>query len=139
MENEAQRIERRLQERQAQAARNKDAREVKRQAIAEKREEVARLENDHEQADSALSARQAQLESLREPREALQQEAAQMTVELARLEERRRGADAAFQRIDRVFGYLSRRVQTIEQQRTAAALGVVTQLAPSVPDRDAFS
>ena len=121
MENEAQRIERRLQEWQAQAARNKDAREVKRQAIAEKREEAARLENDHEQADSALSARQAQLESLRQKREALQQEAAQMTAELAGLEERRRGADAAFQRIDRVFGDLSRRVQTIEQQRTAAA------------------
>jgi hypothetical protein len=45
MENESQRIERRLQEWQAQAARNKDARETKRQAIAEKREEAARLES----------------------------------------------------------------------------------------------
>ncbi len=47
MEAEAQRIERRLQEWQAQAARNKDASEAKRQAIAEKREEAARLEAEH--------------------------------------------------------------------------------------------
>jgi chromosome segregation protein len=120
MEAEAQRIERRMQEWQAQSARNKDAREAKRQAIAEKRDEAARLETDHVQADSGLNARQAQLETLRQKREALQQEAAQMTAQLAGLEERRRGADAAFQRIDRVFGDLSRRVQTIEQQRTAA-------------------
>jgi chromosome segregation protein len=39
-----------------------------------------------------------------------------MTAELAGLEERRRGAEAAFQRIDRVFADLSRRVQAIEQQ-----------------------
>jgi chromosome segregation protein len=120
MEAEAQRIERRLVEWQAQAARNKDAREAKRQAIAEKLEEAARLETEHSQADSSLSERQAQLEILREKREALQQEAAQMTAELAGLEERRRGAEAAFQRIDRLFSDLNRRVQAIEQQRTAA-------------------
>ena len=120
MEAEAQRIERRLQEWQAQAARNKDARETKRQAIAEKREEAARLEAEHSQADSGLNTRQGQLETLRQKREALQQEAAQMTAELAGLEERRRGAEAAFQRIDRLFGDLTRRVQAIEQQRTAA-------------------
>jgi chromosome segregation protein len=57
---------------------------------------------------------------LRQKREALQQEAAQMTAELAGLEERRRGAETAFQRIDRLFGDLTRRVQAIEQQRTAA-------------------
>ncbi|MGA3130184.1 MAG: chromosome segregation protein SMC [Terracidiphilus sp.] len=120
MESEAQRIERRLLEWQTQAARNKDAREAKRQAIAEKREETARLETEHSQADSGLNTRQAQLEVQRQKREALQQEAAQMTAELAGLEERRRGAEAAFQRIDRLFGDLTRRVQAIEQQRTAA-------------------
>jgi chromosome segregation protein len=120
MEAEAQRIERRLLEWQTQAARNKDAREAKRQAIAEKREETARLEAEHTQADSGLNTRQAQLETQRQKREALQQEAAQMTAELAGLEERRRGAEAAFQRIDRLFGDLTRRVQAIEQQRTAA-------------------
>ena len=72
------------------------------------------------QAESGLNAQQAQLEILRQKREALQQEAAQMTAELAGLEERRRGAEAAFQRIDRLFADLDRRVQTIEQQRTAA-------------------
>ncbi len=120
MEAEAQRIERRLQEWQAQAARNKDAREAKRQSIAEKREEAARLEAEHAQAESSLNAQQAQLEILRQKRETLQQEAAQMTAELAGLEERRRGAEAAFQRIDRLFGDLERRVQA---DRAAAHCG----------------
>jgi chromosome segregation protein len=120
MEAEAQRIERRMQEWQAQAARNKDAREAKRQSIAEKREEATRVEAEHAQAESSLNAQQAQLEILRGMRETLQQEAAQMTAELARLEERRRGAEAAFQRIDRLYADLDRRVQASEQQRVAA-------------------
>jgi chromosome segregation protein len=120
MEAEAQRIERRLQDWQAQAARNKDARETKRQTIAEKREEAARLEAEHTQAENSLNAQQAQLEVLRQKRETLQQEAARMTAELAGLEERRRGAEAGFQRIDRLFADLERRVQAMEQQRAAA-------------------
>jgi chromosome segregation protein len=121
MEAETQRIDRRLQEWQTQAARNKDASEAKRHAIAEKREEAARLEAEHVQAESSFNAQQVQLEVLRQQREALQQEAAQMTAELAGLEERRRGAEAAFQRIDRLFADLDRRVQSIEQQRAASA------------------
>jgi chromosome segregation protein len=120
MEAEAQRIERRMLEWQAQAARNKDAREARRHSIAEKREEAARLEAEHAQTESSLNTQLAELEILRQKREALQQEAARMTAELAGLEERRRGAEAAFQRIDRLFGDLDRRVQTIEQQRSAA-------------------
>ncbi|HEY1805691.1 MAG TPA: chromosome segregation protein SMC [Terracidiphilus sp.] len=120
MESEEQRIDRRMQEWQSQAARNKDASESKRQSIAEKREEAARLESEHTQAETTHNTQQAQLEVLRQKRELLQQEAAQMTAELAGLEERRRGAEAAFQRIDRLFNDLERRVQTIEQQRTAA-------------------
>ena len=120
MEAEAQRIERRLQEWQSQAVRNKDASQSKRQAIEQKREEAARLETEQSQADSSLNTRQAELESLRQKREAVQQTAAQMTAELAGLEERRRGAEAAFQRIDRLFGDLTRRVESIGQQRTAA-------------------
>ena len=50
----------------------------------------------------------------------MQQEAAQVTARLAGLEERRRGAEAAFQRIDRLHADLERRVQTIDQQRSAA-------------------
>ncbi len=121
MEADAQRIERRLQEWQSQTARNKEACEAKRQAIEQKREEAAKLTAEHEQADSGLGVRQAQLEEQRRRREALQEEAAQNTAELAGLEERRRGAEAAFQRIDRMFADLSRRVQALEQQRTAAA------------------
>ena len=131
MEAETQRIERRLQEWQSQAARNKDASEAKRQAIAEKREEAARLEAEHTQAERALNAQQAQLEGLRQKREALQQEAAQMTAELAGLEERRRGAEAAFQRIDRLVADLDRRLQSIEQQRGAAAAEREQRIAES--------
>ena len=120
MEAEVQRVERRLQEWTAQAARNKDASEAKRQSIDQKREETVRLEAEHAQAEAALDELQAQLALQRQKREGLQQEAAQVTAELAGLEERRRGAEAAFQRIDRLHADLERRVQVIEQQRTAA-------------------
>ena len=61
MEGETQRIERRLQEWTMQAARNKDACEAKRAAIAQKREETARLEAEHAQAEAGLDELQAQL------------------------------------------------------------------------------
>ncbi len=120
MESESQRVDRRLQEWTAQAARNKDAREAKRSVIDEKREEMLRMESEHRAAEAALDELQAQLALLREQREGLQQQAAQVTAELAGLEERRRGAEAAFQRIDRLHTDLERRVQNITQQRTAA-------------------
>jgi chromosome segregation protein len=120
MEAETQRVARRLEEWKAQAARNHDAREAKRVTIDEKREEMQRLEAEHATAETALDERQAQLALLRQKREGMQQEAAQLTAELAGLEERRRGAEAAFQRIDRLHADLERRVQSIDQQRTAA-------------------
>jgi chromosome segregation protein len=120
MEGEVQRIERRLQDWIAQAARNKDAREVKLKVIAQQREESMRLEAEHAKAEAGLDALQTGLTALRRNREGLQQEAAQVTAELAGLEERRRGAEVAFQRIDRLHSDLERRVLAIEQQRTAA-------------------
>jgi chromosome segregation protein len=120
MDSETERVERRLGEWTAQAARNKDAREAKLGAIGEKREEMLRLEAEHRTAEAALDELQAQLALLRQKREVMQQEAAQLTAELAGLEERRRGAEAAFQRIDRLHTDLERRVQSIDQQRTAA-------------------
>jgi chromosome segregation protein len=119
-ESETQRVERRFQEWTAQAARNKDAREAKKTSIDEKRQELLRVEAEHRTAEAALDETQAQLALLRQTREALQQEAAEVTAELAGLEERRRGAEAAFQRIDRLHADLERRVQLIDQQRTAA-------------------
>jgi chromosome segregation protein len=121
MESEVQRIERRLQDWITQAARNKDAREVKLTVIAQQREESLRLDAEHAKAEAGLDALQTALTALRRNREGLQQEAAQVTAELAGLEERRRGAEAAFQRIDRLHSDLERRVLAIEQQRTAAA------------------
>ncbi len=120
MEGEAQRIERRMQEWTLQAARNKEACDTKRDSIDQKHEELMRLEAEHAQADKGQDEQQAQLNLMREKRELLQQEAAQLTAELAGLEERRRGAEASFQRIDRLFADLQRRVQSIEQQSTAA-------------------
>ena len=120
MEAETQRVERRLQDWTAQAARNKDACETRKSAIDQKREETVRLEAEHAAAEAGLDELQAKLALLRQSREDLQQEAARLTAELAGLEERRRGAEAAFQRIDRLHADLERRVQSIEQQRTAA-------------------
>ena len=120
MEAETQRVERRLQDWTAQAARNKDARETRKAAIDQKCEEAVRLEAEHAAAEAGLDELQAKLALLRQNREDLQQEAARLTAELAGLEERRRGAEAAFQRIDRLHADLERRVQSIEQQRTAA-------------------
>ncbi|HUV69127.1 MAG TPA: chromosome segregation protein SMC [Terracidiphilus sp.] len=131
MDGEAQRIERRLQEWTLQAARNKDACEAKCASIAQKREETMRLEAEHAQAEAGLDDLQAQLALLRQKREGLQQEAAQATAELAGLEERRRGAEAAFQRIDRLHADLERRVQSIEQQRTAATAEREQRIAES--------
>ncbi len=120
MESEAQRIERRLEDWSVQAARNKDACEIKRKSIEINRAEMTRLESERAQAEAGLDAQQAQLDTLRQQREVVQQDAAQLTAELAGLEERRRGAEAAFQRIDRLHADLERRVQAIEQQRTGA-------------------
>jgi chromosome segregation protein len=120
MEGEAQRIERRLQEWNLQAARNKDAREAKHTVIEQKREEAARLENEHAAAEKSLEESQGKLVELRQARETLQQAAAQVTAELAGLEERRRGAEVAFQRIDRLHADLERRILSLEQQQAAA-------------------
>ncbi len=120
MEAELQRIERRVQEWMSQAARNKEAREAKLNVIEQKRSEATRLEAEHHRAETALEALQSELAVMRQNREGMQQEAAQLTAELAGLEERRRGAEAAYQRIDRLHADLERRVQTIDQQRTAS-------------------
>jgi chromosome segregation protein len=120
MENEAQRIERRLQEWMTQAQRNKEAREAKHLAIEQKRDEAVRLEAERTTAEAGLEEQQNQLAAMRQTRETLQHEAAKLTAELAGLEERRRGAEAAFQRIDRLHADLERRVMSIEQQRASA-------------------
>ena len=120
MEQEVQRIDRRVQEWTVQAARNKDVREHKLVTMEEKRAEAERLDAEHRTAEAALETKQNELAELRRTREGLQQEAAQLTAELAGLEERRRGAEAAFQRIDRLHADLERRALAIEQQRASA-------------------
>ncbi len=84
--------ERRLQDWNIQAARNKDV-EQRGQARDHQpeAEEMARLEAEHAQAEAGLMRLQGQPALLRQKREQSQQEAAQVTAELAGLEERRRG------------------------------------------------
>ena len=120
LESELRRIERRSQEWSMQAVRNQEARIAKGALIEQKQEEAARLEAEHETAEAALEGTQNQLDSLRQGRELLQEEAAQATTRLATLEERRRGAEAAFQRIDRLYADLERRLATLAQQQVAA-------------------
>ena len=122
MEAETQRIERRLQEWTAQAARNKDAREAKRSSHRPEARGTAAPGGraPHGRSRRSMSCR-PNWPCCAQKREGLQQEAAQVTAELAGLEERRRGAEAAFQRIDRLHADLERRVLSIEQQRAAAA------------------
>ena len=132
MEAEEQRIERRLQELASQNTRNREAQAAKRISIDQKRQETTRLETDHAQAESSLDELQSRLGALREQREGLQQQAAQVTAQLAGLEERRRGAEAAFQRIDRLFVDLERRVLAIDQPRAAAEVEKEQRINESV-------
>ncbi len=120
MEQEAQRIERRLADWQQQSQRNSEAQEQKRAQIARKLEDAARLESEHQTAEAALEGMMQGVAEMRRQRELAQQEAAKVTAELAGLEERRRGAESTFQRIDRLHGDLQRRLLQLEQQRAAA-------------------
>lgn len=120
MEQEAQRIERRMLDWQQQRQRNREAQEQKQAQIARKLEESARFEVEHTSAEAALEALMQGVAELRQQREAAQQEAARVTAELAGLEERRRGAESTFQRIDRLHADLERRLLQLGQQRASA-------------------
>ena len=120
MESEIQRIESRLQEWSMQSVRNEDTQIAKRALIEQKQKEATRLEAEQIAAEVAFEERQNQLGLLRQRREVLQREGGQATTELATLEERRRGAEAAFQRIDRLFADLERRLATEAQQQAEA-------------------
>jgi chromosome segregation protein len=130
MEGETQRIERRLQDWTMQAARNKDACEAKRHSIARSAKKPRALRPSTRRPRRGWMSCRPACPAAPEAR-GLQQEAAQVTAELAGLEERRRGAEAAFQRIDRLHADLERRVQSIEQQRTAATAEREQRIAES--------
>jgi len=101
------------------AARNKDAREARRTVDLEKREEAARLEAEHAQTESSLNAQLAQLEISAARARGLAAGSGADDCGLAGLEEpgaerrRRSSASTAVWRS-------GPRMQTIEQQRTAA-------------------
>jgi chromosome segregation protein len=121
MDAEVQRLERRLQDWLLQSERNKDARLAKQALIEQKSEEAQKLEAEHEAAEANLSELQRAMFDLRNLREDAMQEAAQVSAQLAGLEERRSGAQAAFERIDRMYAELERRVAHLQQQLASAA------------------
>ena len=120
MDAEVQRLERRLQDWLLQAERNRDQRIAKQSLIEQKSEEAARLESEHEASETRLMELQRAMQELRNLREDAMQEAAQVSAQLAGLEERRSGAQAAFERIDRMYAELERRVTHLQQQLASA-------------------
>jgi chromosome segregation protein len=120
MDAEVQRLERRLQDWLLQAERNRDQRVAKQTLIEQKSEEAARLEGEHEASEARLMELQRAMQELRNVREDAMQEAAQVSAQLAGLEERRSGAQAAFERIDRMYAELERRVTHLQQQLASA-------------------
>ena len=121
MDNEVQRLERRLADWTLQSERNRTQRDEKATLISRKREEAAALEAQHATAEASLAALQAAVEQGRGARERAQQAAAEVSAKLAGLEERRRGAEQSFSRLDRMFGDLERRIAQLDQQLAAAA------------------
>ncbi len=121
MDNEVQRLERRLQDWTLQSERNRSQRDEKAILIDRKREESAELEARHAASEVSLAELQAAVDQVRGAREQAQQAAAAIAAELAGLEERRRGAEQSFGRIDRMFGDLERRIAQLDQQLAAAA------------------
>ncbi len=120
MESEASRIERRLQEWQLAAARNKDQRGAKEDLIARKRDEAAQLEGEREKIEGQVAELTERIAGLRADREQLQAAASAANAALAGLEERRRNADANFAQTDRLFSSQSQRIAQLEQQLGSA-------------------
>jgi chromosome segregation protein len=121
MESEAARIERRLQDWQIAAGRNKDQRHSRLDLIARKREEGAAHEAERETIDAQLAELSRNILALRTTREELQTAAAAASAALAGLEERRRNASANFEQTNRLFQSQQQRLAQTEQQLAAAA------------------
>ncbi len=120
MESETARIERRLQEWQLAAERNRDQRGVRQDLIARKRDEAAQHEGEREKIEAQVAALTDKIAALRADRERLQAAASAANAALAGLEERRRNADANFAQTDRLFNAQSQRIAQLEQQINSA-------------------
>lgn len=123
------RIERELQDRTSQAARNEEARGTKRIDIVNASQEAEELETAYHDAESTLDLRTADLAVLRRVHEGLEQDLAADNAELARLTERLRGTEASSQNSkDRCTG-IEQRLLAIKDRRTAAELERLDRLS----------
>ncbi|HEY4358505.1 MAG TPA: chromosome segregation protein SMC, partial [Acidobacteriaceae bacterium] len=121
MEAEAARIERRLQEWQLAAERNKDSRQAKQDLIARKGEEVAQYEAERESVERQVAELTEKIAELRASREELQAAASAANAALAGLEERRRNANANFEQTRRLSESQSQRIAQTENGIANAA------------------
>ncbi|MGA7156141.1 MAG: chromosome segregation protein SMC [Acidobacteriaceae bacterium] len=121
MEQEATRLENRLQQWQIVRDRNKDQRQQRQDFIARKREESDRFEAERVSIEQQVSDLTEKILSLRATREDLQAAAAAAAASLAGLEERRRNASANFEQTNRLYESQSHRIGQLQSQLSNAA------------------
>jgi chromosome segregation protein len=121
MEQEAARLENRLQQWQIAANRNKDQRRQRQDLIARKREEASTFETERANIEQQVAELTEKILSLRITREELQAAASAAAAALAGLEERRRNASANFEQTDRLYRSQSQRIGQLESQLASAA------------------
>jgi chromosome segregation protein len=121
LENEVQRIQRRMADWELSIARNNDARKQKEDLIDRRQQEAASFEAQRNEAELKLADIQQQLEGLRRQREELQSAAAAASAALAGLEERRRNATANLEQTTRLINNQNQRIQQIDSQLAAAS------------------
>ncbi|MGA8938799.1 MAG: chromosome segregation protein SMC [Acidobacteriaceae bacterium] len=122
MEQEAGRLENRLQQWQIARERNKDQRQQRQDLIARKREESEKFEVERASIEQQVSDLTEKILSLRAKREDLQAAASAAAVALAGLEERRRNANANFEQTNRVYESQSHRIAQLQSQLSNAAV-----------------
>jgi chromosome segregation protein len=121
MEQEASRLENRLQQWQIAANRNKDQRQQRQELIARKREEAAAFDTERANIEQQVADLTEKILSLRANREELQAAASAAAAALAGLEERRRNANANFEQTKRLYESQSVRITQLEGQLASAA------------------
>ncbi len=121
MEQEASRLQNRLQQWQIARDRNNDQREQRQELIARKREESEKFEIERTNIEQQVASLTEKILVLRAEREELQAAASSAAASLAGLEERRRNANANFEQTKRLFEGQSSRIAQLQSQLSNAA------------------
>lgn len=121
MEQEAGRLENRLQQWHIARERNEDQRRQRQDLIARKREEAEKLEAERANIDQQVAELTEKIISLRAKREDLQSAASSAAAALAGLEERRRNANANFEQTRRMYDGQSNRIAQLQSQLSNAS------------------